>query len=606
MFRIGSFLFLESFLLGVCTLLTGTELIQDLLVLANGKEFILAAAVPVLLIGAVVSMFPLLPHKKQTAGEPFYLFFAQEFSVFILALLFFPLLILGGFPQDFSGRLLLGSGLIAAVISGTAAGLLYGAFFLRAKTADAVGTFLFALLCGFCGGGILLYFRPDWSSQIDLVLLFALLLPAALLIHLLSGFKGRFRIKLLVCILALLPAMLFQTVYTATARKFLPAFHASLNTSTGRIVFTADSVFLNGLRIFYSREPFYAGKLRILVSLLQENGGGLRAASIGEIDQRPAFLLASMPEVEHVDSCLVNAKRLRSVQQFRDEKGKLGFSADDPFRFFAERTGEYDLFYLEIPVSRTLAAYRFRSEEMFRVIRNALKDDGILAVPLPASEAERIRLIATVRKVFPNVSFATGRLNLLLASAELSPELSPEILADRAESRFGATPLLPPGFFFVTGGLLDDPEETARLGRLAAEQSSDHLFQPDSLRREWSRDPLFSTRASGLCSPVFLLLCGMRCGCWGFRRFSICFCVISKRFPRIGARFFCRLKTASGRLEPRAFCCIFFSSGRGCCLERCRFCFRFLQSAGSQELLLRGRRKVHGLFTSFPPCCRLC
>ena len=123
MFRIGSFLFLESFLLGVCTLLTGTELIQDLLVLANGKEFILAAAVPVLLIGAVVSMFPLLPHKKQTAGEPFYLFFAQEFSVFILALLFFPLLILGGFPQDFSGRLLLGSGLIAAVISGTAAGL---------------------------------------------------------------------------------------------------------------------------------------------------------------------------------------------------------------------------------------------------------------------------------------------------------------------------------------------------------------------------------------------------------------------------------------------------------------------------------------------------
>lgn len=495
MFRIGSFLFLESFLLGVCTLLTGTELIQDLLVLANGKEVILAAAVPVLLIGAVVSMFPLLPHKKQTAGEPFYLFFAQEFSVFILALLFFPLLILGGFPQDFSGRLLLGSGLIAAVISGTAAGLLYGAFFLRAKTADAVGTFLFALLCGFCGGGILLYFRPDWSSQIDLVLLFALLLPAALLIHLLSGFKGRFRIKLLVCILALLPAMLFQTVYTATARKFLPAFHASLNTSTGRIVFTADSVFLNGLRIFYSREPFYAGKLRILVSLLQENGGGLRAASIGEIDQRPAFLLASMPEVEHVDSCLVNAKRLRSVQQFRDEKGKLGFSADDPFRFFAERTGEYDLFYLEIPVSRTLAAYRFRSEEMFRVIRNALKDDGILAVPLPASEAERIRLIATVRKVFPNVSFATGRLNLLLASAELSPELSPEILADRAESRFGATPLLPPGFFLVTAGLLDDPEETARLGRLAAEQSPDRLFQPDSLRREWSRDPLFSTRA---------------------------------------------------------------------------------------------------------------
>ena len=289
--------------------------------------------------------------------------------------------------------------------------------------------------------------------------------------------------------------MLFQTVYTATARKFLPAFHASLNTSNGRIVFTADSVFLNGLRIFYSREPFYAGKLRILVSLLQENGGGLRAASIGEIDQRPAFLLASMPEVEHVDSCLVNAKRLRSVQQFRDEKGKLGFSADDPFRFFAERTGEYDLFYLEIPVSRTLAAYRFRSEEMFRVIRNALKDDGILAVPLPASEAERIRLIATVRKVFPNVSFATGRLNLLLASAELSPELSPEILADRAESRFGATPLLPPGFFLVTAGLLDDPEETARLGRLAAEQSPDRLFQPDSLRREWSRDPLFSTRA---------------------------------------------------------------------------------------------------------------
>ena len=137
MFRIGSFLFLESFLLGVCTLLTGTELIQDLLVLANGKEFILAAAVPVLLIGAVVSMFPLLPHKKQTAGEPFYLFFAQEFSVFIFALLFFPLLILGGFPQDFSGRLLLGSGLIAAVISGTATGLLYGAFFLRAKTAEA-------------------------------------------------------------------------------------------------------------------------------------------------------------------------------------------------------------------------------------------------------------------------------------------------------------------------------------------------------------------------------------------------------------------------------------------------------------------------------------
>ncbi len=499
MFRISSFLFLESFLLGVCSLLTGTELIQDLLVLANGKEFILAAAVPVLLIGAVVSMFPLLPHKKRTAGESVYLFFAQEFSVFILSLLHFPMLMLtgwtGSFPQDFSGRLLLGSGLIAAVISGLAAGLLYGAFFQRAKTAEATGTFLFALLCGICGGGILLYFRPDWCSRIDLILLFALLLPAALLIHLLGSFTGKFRTKVLICILAFLPAKLFQTVYTATGNQLLPALKTSLNSSTGRIAFSANSIFWNGTQVVSSREPFHRTRLQILVSLLQKQGSGLHAATVGEIDRRPALLLASMPDVENVDSCLANAKLLPSVQQLRNEKGKLEFTAADPFRFFAGREKEYDLFFLEAPTVRTLASYRFSSEEMFRIIRNTLKDDGILAVPLPVPETERLRLLATVRKVFPNVRIATGRLNLLLASAELKPELSPEILAVRAENRFSGPQLLPAGFFLVTAGLTDNPEETARVGNLAAEQPPERLFHPDSLRREWTGDPLFSTDA---------------------------------------------------------------------------------------------------------------
>ena len=63
MFRVRSSLFLKSFLLGIFSILTGIGLLQNIMASTGGKEFILAAIVaPVVLIGAFISIIPVLPH----------------------------------------------------------------------------------------------------------------------------------------------------------------------------------------------------------------------------------------------------------------------------------------------------------------------------------------------------------------------------------------------------------------------------------------------------------------------------------------------------------------------------------------------------------------
>ena len=88
MFRVRSSLFLKSFLLGIFSILTGIGLLQNIMASTGGKEFILAAIVaPVVLIGAFISIIPVLPHKQRDVYEPLYLFTAAMFSVFILLFL---------------------------------------------------------------------------------------------------------------------------------------------------------------------------------------------------------------------------------------------------------------------------------------------------------------------------------------------------------------------------------------------------------------------------------------------------------------------------------------------------------------------------------------
>ncbi len=109
------------------------------------------------------------------------------------------------------------------------------------------------------------------------------------------------------------------------------------------------------------------------------------------------------------------------------------FALDDPRiivehldgRLFVNRAEEkFDIVIINLPPPSTLQLNRFYSLEFFKDVRRILKDDGILSIEVPSTEAylsKEMRdhngcVYITLRKVFPSILVIPGEFTFFLAS----------------------------------------------------------------------------------------------------------------------------------------------------------------------------------------------
>lgn len=121
-------------------------------------------------------------------------------------------------------------------------------------------------------------------------------------------------------------------------------------------------------------------------------------------------------------------------------------------RLFVKRTSlKYDVVMISFSSPSTLQLNRFYTEEFFRMVKEILKDEGILVVTSPGSLtylSEELRdlnlcIHGTLEKVYPHIRIIPGYFNLYLAST--SPQVlavDPPTLTQRLEGRHIETQLL--------------------------------------------------------------------------------------------------------------------------------------------------------------------
>ena len=487
MFHFRSTLFLESFLLGGFTLLIGTSLFQSIMSSTGGKEFILAAvAAPILLTAAFISLLPVLPHRQSDRYEPLYLFAAAAVTVFILVLLLgtsilFSFDLRKNLIREASGVLLFGIYLITTVSSGVAFGILYGTFFCRAKHLEENRTHIFGVLCGICAGGGVFLLLSALHVTMMTILKTTFFSAALFLFCNLCGALSALPIargKRIALFLVFLGGgiLFFQETLLFAERRLEPVSRISLNAPTGRYEFSKFGIFHNGKLWRKGNSTPESEKLNVLFPVLQKSRSSQKVAVISSLN-----------------TWLLNTRR-----------EKLHFHIHDPMRYFAGRKGAYDLFLIGITDIYSLGMHRYHTAEMIETARRSLKPDGVFAILLPepegyaqeAVEELQASIIATVKRVFPNVLFAAGRSDILLASTRKSLTLSPEILAERARILFGNSLQIPPGLFLATRNLLFDPAETEKILALSDTKTGNRTFYPETVLLSWKNSPFLS-------SPLF-------------------------------------------------------------------------------------------------------
>ncbi len=515
MFHFRSTLFLESFLLGGFTLLIGTSLFQSIMSSTGGKEFILAAiAAPILLISAFISLLPVLPHRRKDCFEPLYLFAAAAVTVFILVLLLgtsilFSFDLRKNLIREASGELLFGIYLITTVSSGVAFGILYGTFFCWAKHLEENRTHVFGVLCGICaGGGVFLLLAALHATMMTILKTTFFSAALFLFCNLCSALSAlpvarRKRIALFLVFLGG-GILFFQETLLFAEQRLKPFSRISLNAPTGRYEFSTFGIFHNGKLWRKKNSTPESEKLNVLFPVLQKSRTSQKVAVISSLNTWLLYALRSMPNVESVDVCLPDPVLLSAASALNTQRDKLHFHLHDPMRYFAGRKGTYDLFLIGITDIYSLGMHRYHTAEMIETARRSLKPDGVFAILLPepegyaqeAVEELQASIIATVKRVFPNVLFAAGRSDILLASTRKALTLSPEILAERARELFGNSLRIPPGLFLATGNLLFDPAETEKILALSETKTGNRAFYPETVLLSWKNSPFLS-------SPLF-------------------------------------------------------------------------------------------------------
>jgi spermidine synthase len=117
----------------------------------------------------------------------------------------------------------------------------------------------------------------------------------------------------------------------------------------------------------------------------------------------------------------------------------------------AGESAKYDLVIVNLPYPSTLQLNRFYTVEFFRLVREILAEEGVVALPSPGTLTYmspgmrnlNATIYETLKQVFPHVHIIPGDTNLWLASPEASLEaVSLETLVQRWEERALPTSLI--------------------------------------------------------------------------------------------------------------------------------------------------------------------
>ena len=389
----------------------------------------------------------------------------------------------GGVPGAY---LPFGEQIIAIVITLLPAGFLTGWLFRRAagffvSEGRTVAAAYAIESAGGLAGGLLSSLGLYWGVQnFALALIGAIVAAAAPLLIAAGAKRSRSRLPSIVlcgiCLLCLYQAPALDGMMT---RWNHPSLLESKDSPYGRISITHReeqvSVFLNDALAFETEgtEAEHFAHLAALQHPRPERvlilGGGIEGTVAEVLKHGPIAV-----DYVEVDPVLIGTVRDHLSPQRQEPLGKPGVRiiTEDP-RHFLREEGRYDLILIGMPEPSSGQANRFYTREFFKLCRDRLKPDGIVALRLQASEnrwtpqmTERaLSIRGALFSVFGNVLIMPGDTDVVTASQEpLSSD--PQVLIERLHSRGIRSRLISAPFirYLLTNDRFSEVEQTVRTG----------------------------------------------------------------------------------------------------------------------------------------------
>ena len=237
-----------------------------------------------------------------------------------------------------------------------------------------------------------------------------------------------------------------------------------LDTAYGRseLLRTPEKRFLfisNGQRVAALPGNPERDRLAVLMSGVQPDRKRIRVLLIcGAFSGYPEAF-ASLPLTASLDLVVRDreaAALAAELDLLPPESPSFRLILDDPVHFVDRTFHTYDVIFVDPPLPQNLDAARLFSHEFYRDASKRLADDGVFVTTLPApygytreSIAELHGIIAaTMRKVFPNVIFAPGAIQLAMGGGRsLTSDL--DTLDARAAALIGENDSFPEGLLVI-------------------------------------------------------------------------------------------------------------------------------------------------------------
>ncbi len=332
---------------------------------------------------------------------------------------------------------------------------------------------------GGIAGGFLSSLGLHWGVQNFALALIGALIAAAAPVLITAGARQSQSRLPAVTLCAILLLCLYQApaLDGEMTRWNHPSLLQSQDTPYGRISITQReqqvSVFVNNALAFETEgtEAEHFAHLAALQHPRPERililGGGIEGTVAEVLKHGPIAV-----DYVEVDPAMIGTVREHLSPQGQEPLGKPGVRiiTDDPRRFL-QAEGRYDLILIGMPEPSSGQANRFYTLEFFKLCRDRMKPDGIVALKIQAAEnrwtpqmTERaLSIHGALLSVFGNVLIIPGDTDVVTASLVSLPS-DPQVLVERLRSRGIRSRLISEPFirYLLTNDRFSEVGETVR------------------------------------------------------------------------------------------------------------------------------------------------
>lgn len=246
-------------------------------------------------------------------------------------------------------------------------------------------------------------------------------------------------------------------------------------------------------------------RLTALICGIQPDKKRLRVLLICSVFSGLPEAFAALPLTASLDLVVRDGELLKlaaDLDLLPPESQRFRIVIDDPVRFMDQTYRTYDMILVDPPLPQNLDADRLFSSEFYRSASRHLAEGGVFATTLPCpfgytreSIAELHGIItATMRRIFPNVVFAPGSVQIAFGGERnITNDL--DTLDARAAALMRDSDIFPEGLLVI---LHSQPElqRQARniIGRSIVSESNSRAAAP-LLLSYWRRHPVFAQEA---------------------------------------------------------------------------------------------------------------